>query len=382
MRQRVVGWAWLAALTAGVLALAACDRPKRYSQETPDDVLRSAVEMIRDGQTQRLPDLIWADSDQMRRMLDQLGRLFGNMQKLAAATQQRFPDEMAKMKAEAERRAASGGQNPLLAQLAGGGGARRRGPPRGQDEDAMRDLVNRLFADPYGWLEQNAERLSTEMITDDQATILLDGQPLIPLIGLPMIERDGKWYVALPTNMPPLNQGWPRTRQQWDILRSVVIIADKAVIEMTEDVRQGRVGSLDRLANKAQEKMLFPGAMAFAAYGREMDVRQRTDRRMSQWRTRQRDWARARAEQAGAPVSPKLLNAIERVAAVELENVVRRNERLAIDELSAAQFEDLATEWLGRHGLSVRVDGPVDGASVDARVEAWLASGGTDRPRK
>ncbi|MBX3401956.1 MAG: hypothetical protein KF699_00960 [Phycisphaeraceae bacterium] len=381
MRQRVGGLAWMAALAACVLALSACNRPKQYSQETPDDVLRSAVEMIRDGQTQRLPDLIYADNEQMRRMLDQLGRLFGNMQKLAAATQQRFPDEMAKMKAEAERRAASGAQNPLLAQLAGGGGG-RRGPPRGGDEDAMRDLVNRLFADPYGWLEQNAERLSTEMITDDQATILLDGQPLIPLIGLPMIERDGKWYVALPTNMPPLNQGWPRSKQQWDILRSVVIIADKAVIEMTEDVKQGRVATLDRLANKAQEKMLFPGAMAFAAYGRELDVRQRTDRRMSQWRTRQRDWARGRAEQAGGPVSPKLLNAMERVAAVELEAVVRKNERLAIDQLSPMQFEDLATEWLGRNGLAVRVDGAVDAASVDARVDAWLAAGGTDRPRK
>ena len=365
-----------------MLALSACNRPKQYSQETPDDVLRSAVEMIRDGQTQRLPDLIHADNEQMRRMLDQLGRLFGNMQKLAVATQQRFPDEMAKMKAEAERRAASGAQNPLLAQLAGSGGrgGGRRGPPRGGDEDAMRDLVNRLFADPYGWLEQNAERLSTEMITDDQATILLDGQPLIPLIGLPMIERDGKWYVALPTNMPPLNQGWPRTKQQWDILRSVVIIADKAVIEMTEDVKQGRVATLDRLANKAQEKML-PRSDGVRGVRARVDVSW-TDRRISQWRTRQRDWARGRAEQAGAAVSPKLLNAMERIAAVELEAVVRKNERLAIEELSAMQFEDLATEWLGRNGLAVRVDGAVDAASVDARVDAWLAAGGTDRPRK
>lgn len=373
------GLVWVLA-SAMAVVLGGCDRPKKYSQETPDDVLRSAAEMIRDGQTQRLPDLIHADNEQMRRMLDQLGRLFGNMQKLAAAAQQRFPDDMAKMKAEAERRAASGDANPLLAGLLGEGGGGRRGGP--EDEGAMRDLINRLFADPYGWLEQNAERLSAEQITDDQATILLDGEPLIPIIGLPMIEREGKWYVALPTNMPPLNQGWPRTKQQWDILRSVVIIADKAVIEMTEDVRLGRVGSLDRLANKAQEKMLFPGALAFAAYGREMDVRQRTDRRLGQWRARQREWAKAKAEQQGGPVSSKLLNAVERIAAVELESIVRKNERIAIDQLSNTLFEDTATEWLSRNGLAVRLDGAVDAEAVDARVEAWLAAGGTDRPKK
>lgn len=370
----------MALVTAAAVMLGGCDRPKKYSQETPDDVLRSAAEMIRDGQTQRLPDLIHADNEQMRRMLDQLGRLFGNMQKLAAAAQQRFPDDMAKMKEEAERRAASGAANPLLAGLMGEGGGGRRGGP--QDEGAMRDLINRLFADPYGWLEQNADRLTAEQITDDQATILLDGEPLIPIIGLPMIEREGKWYVALPTNMPPLNQGWPRTKQQWDILRSVVIIADKAVIEMTEDVKLGRVGSLDRLANKAQEKMLFPGALAFAAYGREMDVRQRTDRRMGQWRTRQRDWAKAKAEQQGAPVSAKLLNAVERIAAVELEAIVRKNERIAIAEMSNTLFEDTATEWLARNGLAIRLDGAVEAEAVDARVEAWLAAGGTDRPKK
>ena len=72
------------AVVATVLGLAAgCDRPTVYSQETPDDVIRSAAEMIRNGETQRLPDLIAADNDEMRRMLNRLGVLFGNMQQLS-----------------------------------------------------------------------------------------------------------------------------------------------------------------------------------------------------------------------------------------------------------------------------------------------------------
>lgn len=365
---RFQAWCVSALLAAAAMVLSGCNREKEYSQDTPDDVLRSAAEMIRDGQTQRLPDLIAADNDEMRRMLDRLGVLFGNMQKLAAAAQERFPDDLARIKAAAEAQAASGAGNPLLGMVRSGG---RGGPPGGGDESAVKELVNRLFADPYGWLDRNATRLTAEKIADDQAMILFDGEPLIPIVGLPMIERDGKWYVALPTNMPPLSMGWPKTKPQWDIIRSLVTIIDKAVIEMTEDIRQGRVGGLDQLASKAQEKMIFPAAFAFLAYQREMDVRSRVDRRMSQFRTRQREWAKS-VRDKGREVSPKLLLAIEKVAPAEIEQVVRKRTPLAIDQLSDSDFEDLAAQWLGRKGLTVAMDGDVGPEAIDARVQAWL----------
>jgi hypothetical protein len=361
-------WCVSALLAAAAAVLAGCNRQKEYSQDTPDDVLRSAAEMIRDGQTQRLPDLIAADNDEMRRMLNRLGVLFGNMQQLALAAQERFPDDLAKIKADAEARAASGEANPLLGALRSGG---RGGPPGEDEESAVKDLVNRLFADPYGWLERNSTRLTAEKIADDQAMVLLDGEPLIPIVGLPMIERDGKWYIALPTNMPPLNVGWPKTKPQWDILRSLVTIIDKAVIEMTEDIRQGRVGGLDQLANKAQEKMIFPAAMAFLAYQREIEVRTRVDRRMTQFRARQREWARS-AKDRGREVSAKLLQAIERVAPAELEQIVRKRTPLAIDQLSDADFEVLAAQWLGRKGLTIALDGDVGSPAFESRIQSWL----------
>jgi hypothetical protein len=373
-----MGRAWLPLLWslvfAGVCALSGCGREKQYSQDTPDDVLRSAVEMIRDGNTNQLPQLIAADNDEMRRMLDRLGILFGHMQELALAAKERFPDDMAKILAEAERQAASGEANPLLDAIKSGRSPDGRGGPPGEDgERAVRDLVNRLFADPYGWLDRNAARLSTEKVTDDQAMVLLDGEALIPVIGLPMIERDGKWFISLPTSVPPLSMGWPRSKPQWDILRSLVTIIDKAVIEMTEDIRQGRVSGLDQLASKAQEKMIFPAGMAFIAYQRELEVRSRVDRRMAQLRARQREWAKACAEN-GREVSPKLLQAIEKVAPAEIEQVVRKRKPIAIDKLSDAEFEDLASGWLQKRGLNVAFDGDVAPSAVDASVEEWLSS--------
>jgi len=365
---------WLLA-AMGIVALAClggCDRPQSYSQDTPNEVISSAVQMIREGQTQRLPDLIAADNDEMRRMLDRLGVLFGNMQKLAVAAQERFPEDMAKIKAEAEKAAASGEANPLLEALRSGRqpGGGRGGP---DDENMARDLINRLFADPYGWLDRNATRLTAEKITDDQAMVLLDGEPLIPVVGLPMIEKGGKWYISLPTNVPPLSIGWPRTKPQWDIIRALVTIIDKAVIEMTEDIRLGRVGGLDQLASKAQEKMIFPAAMAFLAYQREMEVRTRIDRRAAQLRTRQREWVKS-SKAAGREVSPKVIQAIDRVSPPELETVVRKRVSLSIDRLTDPEFEELITDWFRRSGLPIVLSGPVEPEAVDAKIDLWVES--------
>ncbi len=360
------------ALAAVVLLMPACGREKQYSQDTPDDVIRSAVEMVRDGRTDLLPNLIAADNAEMRRMLDRLGVLFGHMQELAKAANERFPQEMAELMAKAKAEAEKGTGSPLLDTLRSGRPP-RGGPPGSDGETAIRDLINRLFADPYGWLDRNAERLTTEIVADDQAVVLLDNQPLIPVVGLPLIERDGKWYISLPTHMPPLSMAWPRSKPQWDILRSFVTIIDKAVVEMTEDIRLGRVGGIDHLASKAQDKMLFPAGMAFIAYQRELEVRSRVDRRMSQWRTRQREWVKSASEK-GREVSPRVLEAIEKVAPAEIETVVRKRRPLAIDKLSDTEFEDLATKWLKAQGLNISLGGDLPSEAAHTLADEWLSS--------
>lgn len=377
----------------GLVGLYGCGRRPTYSQATPDDVIRSAVAMVKNGDTARLGDLIYADSPEMRVFLDRLGQLFGRMQKLATAVEKRFPAEMAALKEQAAKAAAEGKPDSLLAAVSaaaagGGGGAgalgggrgrRGGGGPPGVDESTVQDLVNRLFADPYGWIETNAGRLSALKTSDDTASVMLDDKPIIPVVGLPMKLEDGKWYIALPTTFPGVSNVMPRSKEQWSILVSVVKVLDRTVQEMTDDVNTGKVATLDSLAKKAREKAALPGAVAFAAYMREVDVRGRVDRRIRQFQTRQREWAKSRSEGAGegseqpaaGGVSSKLLNTISRIAPTRIEPLVRKNRAPAFDRLSRGEFESLLGEWLAEAGLRVNIAGDLSSNAVDAEIIRW-----------
>lgn len=369
---------------------AGCGRKRSYSQSTPDDVVRSAVEMVKNGDTKQLGQLIYADSAEMRIFLDRLGDLFGHMQLLAAAVDQKFPAEMEELKRKAAEAVAQGKADPLLSAVAGAasgmGGRGRRGanrePPslgnRPVDEDQAMDLMNRLFADPYGWIERNAGRLSALKTTDDTASVMLDDKPLIPVVGLPMRMEDQKWYIALPTTFPGIADVMPRGKEQWSILCSTVKVLDRTVIEMTADVKSGGVTTLDSLGKRAREKAMLPAAIAFAAYGKELDIRNRVDRRIKQFQARTREWVKGRpppaAEGDDKPaVSPKLIGLLNRIAPAKLEPLVRKSKAPAFDGMSTGDYETLIATWLAEAGLAVQLDGELADTKVEAEVARWEA---------
>lgn len=380
----------LAALLAAAWAvgLGGCNRKRTYSQATPDDVIRSAVEMVKNKDTKRLGDLVYADTPEMRFFLDRLGELFGRMQVLAAAVEKRFPAEMAELKQKAADAAAAGKVDPLLAAISsgvtgggrrGGGGRLGGGPP--MDENAAQDLVNQLFADPYGWLERNATRLSTLQTTDDTATVMLDNKPIIPGVGLPLRLEGGKWYIALPTNFPGVSAVMPRSREQWSILVSVVKVLDRTVQEMTTDVEQGKVATLDSLAKKAREKAVLPGVIAFAAYGREIEVRTRVERRLKQFQGKEREWAKSRekaaADAAGdepGKISPKLRATIGKLASSKIEPLVRKNKAPNFERMSTGEFEAVLATWLAEAGLKIALDEDLSSGRVDPEIARWEAA--------
>lgn len=422
---RRVGCTLALLVCASVLAIG-CDRKREYAQDTPDAVLKSAVQMVKDGNSKQLPSLIYADSAEMRATLDGVGELLGNMQKLSRAVEARFPQEIAEMKRIAAEKVASGEAGSIFDKVLNEGTQRRpssgpsiqigttaskdlggkggSGPsvqvqiggspppsadtrtPRTPGERAdmrneFRDLFNRLFADPYGWLEQNGEKLSTIQVTDEMATIMYDNQPLMGGMTLPMQKHDGKWYVALPLTMPPMNQILPKTSAQWSILRSVVQVLNKTVIDMTADVQSGRVNSLDSLGRNAQEKVMFPAIIAFGAYGKEMDVSGRIDRRFRQFQERQKKWNKDRAEIAAKEVggdakgfvaiSPKLISAMNTVAPIAIEKVVRANKRSEFEKLSDAEFEALVDGWLRDAGLKINFTEALTPERVDVSIAQW-----------
>lgn len=253
------------------LFLAACSR---YPQDTPESVLASARQMVAEGRAERLTDLIYAENERMRDLLDQVGGLLGSLEDLAAAVQKAYPEEIAKLRTDAEEAAKNGEATGFLQRMAGQMvQPRRRGrnqPPGGDPDEARRTFDNamkELFADPYGWLQRSEERLSVQTIADDTAAILWDGKPIFG-VGLMMKQEGGKWYVVLPGVSGVL----PKKDEGWEILGAVVQVFDQLFVDLAADVKSGKCKRLDDLAHAAGEKAFLPAVMVFFAYGKYMEA--------------------------------------------------------------------------------------------------------------
>ncbi len=349
-----------------------------YNQSTPDVVLRAAVGMIKNGETKKLSNLLYADTPEMRSVLNQLGTVLESMQQLSVSSAKRFPAEFQRLQDDALAAAEDPKNKSLVGQFMIGMNEFGNGKPTGRqpNSDDIRNAFSAILADPFGWIDRNAARLTTVKTADDTASIMFDGQPAIPVVGLPMRMANGKWYIVLPLNVAPISGVMPRTRQQWSIVGSVLKVTDNAMIDLRNDVDAGRVVGLKNLTDKFQDKVLFPIAIAFASYAKELDVRGRTDRRLGALRGRQRAWVDARKKGAAegvTAVSPKLLDAIATVAPARVEQLVRSNKPLGIDKMSDAEFEEAIGGWLSDDGLKVRFDGELAGETIDKAIAQWQA---------
>lgn len=269
------GMAW-AMLGAGAVALvlAGCEK---YKQDSPAAVLTSARAMVEDGNADRLSDLLYAESPEMRRIYNKLGKTFGSMAELATAVQERFPDEVNKMRLEAEEAAKNGKASSLLAQLVtqGQGGRPRR--PQGSEQDMRASFdrtIKEVFADPFGWLQRSEGRISTIPLTDDTAAITWDGKPLFPPVGLTMRLEKGRWYIVPPTNLLGATGILPKTPDEYRVWERLVQAVDNAVVDMEKDVKGGKVNSLRQVAEDAGEKAFIPVAIVVLAYGKMVDERE------------------------------------------------------------------------------------------------------------
>ncbi len=273
-----------------LLALSGCGR-RGYGQATPEDTIQSAKEMIRNGDAERLTRLVWAENDYMRAFLNRVGRFAGSLQDLGEEINRRFPAEIAKLKADAEKaaldaaksgKAPPGGIAALMASMRGGGrgsGPRRDGPPGKEQRDQFERTIIELFADPWSWIEESADKLTTVPAGADLVAVLYEGRPILPPIGLVMRKDKGKWYFVLPTALPGVSRVMPRTKDEWSIWASLVTVFENVAIELRDDVRQGRIRDMNQLASKAGEKAFLPAALGFVAVAKSYDVRRDAERK-------------------------------------------------------------------------------------------------------
>jgi len=266
-----------------------------YDQSTPQAVLLTAKQMVEKGDADRLTELFYADSKEMRQLLEDLGVVMGALQDLGKAVQKAYPDEIEELKRQAEASAKQGDASGFLMRIAGqasqqmnagrggrrelklgvganGAGANLTGGNEADDPRKMFDnAMKELFADPYGWIAANEKRLTAQTVADDRAVILWDGKPVLG-IGLTMQkDRDDRWYVVLPTNAPGIGNFMPKTKESWEVMGSLMAVFDNMLRDLTTDVRSGRAARLDDLARMAGEKAFIPAVMVFFAYGKSIE---------------------------------------------------------------------------------------------------------------
>jgi hypothetical protein len=82
------------------------------------------------------------------------------------------------------------------------------------------------------------------------------------------IEKDGRWYFMLPTNLPGVGNFVPKTKEQFEIFGGLIKVFDQVMVDLRVDIESGKLTSLDEVSRAAGEKTFLPAALTIFAYGR------------------------------------------------------------------------------------------------------------------
>ena len=284
--------AWALLVVGVVVGVGGCERGPGYSQRTPEETLATAARMAKNNEAELIVKLIDDESDpNFKRLLNRLGYLLGNLQDLGVEVARAFPAEVADLQKQLAEQARAAARDPARAKNAlagllsgrrntgpgsgtpaggsgggGAGGGGGGGPGGGRVEQAL----NAFFVDPFRFLTENAERLTTVKIDDNTATLMWDNGPIIPGVGFVLRRRAegefaGRWYFVLPIDTPVLKPYVHKTKEGFEVYANVVATIDNVVKEMLADVRSGRVGSLKELSARAGEKAFVSLPLALLA---------------------------------------------------------------------------------------------------------------------
>jgi len=366
---------------------------KEYSQATPEDVLASAIQMVRDGNTERLADLIYADNVEYRSTLTRLGHLFGTMQDLGKEMARAFPKDVAaardRLKAEMEGKS-SGLATALMTANPNGPLRIEMGSSpedRKAQEQQFQDFTTRLFADPFGWLDSAGARLSVERIADDAAVIKFDKEPLLGGV-FTIRKQDERWWFVLPLNLPGVSQYAPQTRNEWAIVASLIRVIDNAMAELRGDIATGKAANVKRVSELAGEKAFIPAAIVFVMYGKEMDVRGRREAAMKSFRKRWGEWAKGRSEEPA--VMRTVSDAVSKSAVEGLDGLIRKRtaNKASVtmpkfEGMPDGELVPLVEGWLKDAGGTLNLGKPIgeqEAKKALAGIDAKSKSGIRSRP--
>ena len=266
----------LAAVLVLLLVVPGCRRqPKQYSQKTPEALIQSLEDMVKDGNTRRLHELFYCEDEHMRLALRRLGRMTGRLAELAETINTAYPEEVAELTKQAEEAVANGQATSLMGKLAQGAmqsRRSRRSTSEGEQGDAFNAAFRQLLANPYASFEQAGERLTAMELTDDYAGLMWDEKPLLPPFGIKLRrDVDEKWYIQIPMDLPIITKYRPRTQEQWMIAGYLMRAWENAAVDLKAKIEAGDLRDLDEVAGEAGAMILPPTMMIGIAYASQFE---------------------------------------------------------------------------------------------------------------
>lgn len=237
-------------------------RPRPLPADSPDALVSSLFTAVERGRPDLIPSLVYAENADRRLVLDALADLFDSLDALAGAIQSAFPEEVATLRSQ------DSGAG-LVSALAGAQRAAQSGGPPPFSNAGIRSLL----ADPFGAIRDARGRVTTAVVADDLAAVLIDSKPAFG-VGLTLRRAEGRWWIDLPPNLPFVSKYVPRNREEHEILASMIQVVDNAVIDLRADIRAGKCANLREASQLAGEKAFAPIALCFVAYDRAIRARE------------------------------------------------------------------------------------------------------------
>lgn len=236
---------------------------KTYEQDTPEVVLESLVDMISNSDVDRIPDLVYAEDENMRVILNRTGYLLERMRKLSLKIRETYPDEVAELLKTAEEKALDKAEEKNIGQ---------------RSRDDWEAELQKFLADPFGVFQEQMHRVEVVEIDDIRAAVTIDGEPAFG-VGL-MLRKceiegadNGKWFFELPQNIPWVGKSMPQTEQEWKIV-ALMLKSVANGIEWTETaIDKGECKSLKEVQGEVFEKVGFQFVGAWMVYQAALDAR-------------------------------------------------------------------------------------------------------------
>jgi hypothetical protein len=104
------------------------------------------------------------------------------------------------------------------------------------------------MTDPFGLLDEQANRLTIEDLGDGTAALLIDGQPAFGF-GPQMRNIEGSWKVDVPLDL--LQKYRPGTRHEWAVVASMMLAMENALSTFEDELDAGSFRDLRHASDRA-----------------------------------------------------------------------------------------------------------------------------------